>query len=56
MALKVRTIDVWTGTIEDRPGGGTSVTLELPALVESELTPETSPVASALYDARGGQR
>jgi two-component system LytT family sensor kinase len=55
--LKVLYGDSATIRIEDRPGGGTSVTLELPALQEGELTPETSPVASALYDARGsGQR
>ncbi|MCI0354981.1 MAG: histidine kinase [Acidobacteria bacterium] len=54
--LKVLYGDAATMRIEDRPGGGTSVTLELPALQEGELTPETSPVASALYDARGGQR
>ncbi len=54
--LKVLYGDAATMRIEDRPGGGTSVTLELPALQEGELTPETSPVASALYDGRGGQR
>ncbi len=54
--LKVLYGDAATMRIEDRPGGGTSVTLELPALQEGELTPETSPVASVLYDGRGGQR
>ncbi|MCI0628700.1 MAG: ATP-binding protein, partial [Acidobacteria bacterium] len=53
--LKVLYGDVASMRIDDRPGGGTCVTLELPALQENELTPETSPVASVLYDARGGK-
>ncbi|MGH9651165.1 MAG: sensor histidine kinase, partial [Terriglobales bacterium] len=51
--LKVLYGDAASMRIEDRPGGGAAVTLDLPALQEGELTPETSPVASALYDARG---
>jgi len=43
--------------IEDRPEGGTSVTLELPVLQASEISPETSSVVAAIYEARGsGQR
>ncbi|MGH9580037.1 MAG: sensor histidine kinase, partial [Terriglobales bacterium] len=38
--------------IEDRPGGGTVVTLEFPILRVSEISPETSSVVAALYDAR----